>query len=235
MVRLRSRANRGFMLPKNRRARAELHARLQAYVDKAEPASLASRVAKHPKAAAGTHQMTQWLFAFDPAGMTTAYVALGSNLGDREQILRDALDAMRKLPGVSVTRVSTFLENPAVGGPPDSPPFLNAVAEVQTSLSARQLLHGLLQIEQSLGRVRREKWEPRVIDLDLILFGEETIHEDGLTVPHPLMHKRRFVLEPLAEVAPDARHPTLNKSAVELLNVLTNDKQRVTSNKEQAT
>jgi len=167
--------------------------------------------------------------------MTTAYVALGSNLGDREHILLDALDAMHKLPGVSVTRVSTFLENPAIGGPPDSPPFLNAVAEVQTSLSPRQLLNRLLEIEQSLGRVRRQRWEPRVIDLDLILFGDQTVDEDGLTVPHPLMHKRRFVLEPLAEVAPDARHPTLNKSAVELLNVLTNDKQRVTSNKEQAT
>ncbi len=167
--------------------------------------------------------------------MTTAYVALGSNLGDREQILLDALDAMHKLPGVSVTRVSTFLENPAIGGPPDSPPFLNAVAEVQTSLSPRQLLNRLLEIEQSLGRVRRQRWEPRVIDLDLILFGDQTVDEDGLTVPHPLMHKRRFVLEPLAEVAPDARHPTLNKSAVELLNVLTNDKQRVTSNKEPVT
>jgi 2-amino-4-hydroxy-6-hydroxymethyldihydropteridine diphosphokinase len=156
--------------------------------------------------------------------MVTAYVALGSNLGDREKILVDAIDALGRSPDVSVARVSSFLENPAVGGPPDSPPFLNAVAEVQTSLSPRQLLNRLLQIEQSLGRVRRQRWEPRVIDLDLILFGDQTVHEDGLAVPHPLMHTRRFVLEPLAEIAPEARHPTLNQSAIELLNVLIDDK-----------
>ena len=156
--------------------------------------------------------------ADDPA--ITAYVALGSNLGNRAQNLRDALARLGKIPGIHVTRISSFLDNPAVGGPANSPAFLNAVAEVQTRLSALELLEHLLKIERDLGRERREKWGPRTIDLDLILYGDEIIHAPGLTVPHPLMHARRFVLAPLAEIAPKLVHPGLKQSVQELLDAI---------------
>jgi 2-amino-4-hydroxy-6-hydroxymethyldihydropteridine diphosphokinase len=133
--------------------------------------------------------------------MTRAYVGLGANLGDREATIRAALHA---LPGV--VAVSSLRETDPVGVV-DQPRFLNGVAAVETDLSARELLEELLAIERELGRERRERWGPRTIDLDLLLYGEETIDEPGLTVPHPRLHERRFALEPLAELAPDAVIP----------------------------
>lgn len=146
-----------------------------------------------------------------------AYIALGANLGDRAQNLNLALDKLRETPGVDVRTVSTFMENPAVGGPAGAPPFLNAAAEVVTSLPPDMLLARLLEIEQELGRVRREKWGPRPIDLDLLLYGDHVLDIPGLTVPHPLMHQRRFVLAPLAEIAPEALHPVFQWTIEELL------------------
>ena len=146
-----------------------------------------------------------------------AYIALGANLGDRAQNLNVALDKLRETPGVDVRTVSTFMENPAVGGPAGAPPFLNAAAEVVTSLPPDMLLARLLEIEQELGRVRREKWGPRPIDLDLLLYGDHVLDIPGLTVPHPLMHQRRFVLAPLAEIAPEALHPVFQWTIEELL------------------
>ena len=148
---------------------------------------------------------------------TTAYVALGSNLGDRAAALHDAVARLSAAPGVAVTRVSSFLENPAVGGPAGSPPFLNAVAEVRTALAPAALLDRLLEVERAMGRERRERWGPRTIDLDLVLFGDAVIDLPDLTVPHPRMHERAFVLEPLAEIAPDAVHPVLKRTAHELV------------------
>src|SRR3954469_25427361 len=116
---------------------------------------------------------------------TAVYIALGANLGDREQNLRAALNFLNATAGVRVVRVSSFLANPAVGGPADSPPFLNAAAAVETTLEPRALLERLLEIERALGRERREKWGPRTVDLDLLLYGDRVIHEDGLTVPYP--------------------------------------------------
>ena len=149
-----------------------------------------------------------------------AYVALGSNLGNRDQNLREALTRLNEIPGIRVTCVSSFLDNPAVGGPEHSPPFLNAIAEVQTRLPAAQLLESLLNVEQKLGRERREKWGPRTIDLDLILYGDQIIKSPGLAVPHPLMHERRFVLGPLAKIAPNREHPVLKQSIQQLLDGL---------------
>jgi 2-amino-4-hydroxy-6-hydroxymethyldihydropteridine diphosphokinase len=153
----------------------------------------------------------------------TAYIALGANIGERAINIQKAVDAIDHTSRVTVGSVSRFIENPAVGGPEGSPDFLNAVTEVHTSLEPGALLLRLLDIERSLGRERREKWGPRIIDLDLILYGDQIIDTPELKIPHPLMHQRRFVLEPLVEIAPGVRHPILNKTARQLLAELPQD------------
>jgi 2-amino-4-hydroxy-6-hydroxymethyldihydropteridine diphosphokinase len=147
----------------------------------------------------------------------TAYIAIGANLGERETTMRRALELLNETEDVRVTRVSSFIENPAIGGPSNAPAFLNGVAQIETTLAPEELLDRLLDIEKRLGRVRREKWEPRAIDLDVVLFGDQIVNTDRLTIPHPLMHERRFVLEPLAEIAPNAVHPILKYRVQELL------------------
>src|SRR4051812_29850146 len=114
---------------------------------------------------------------------TTAFIALGANLGDREANIRRAVELLGETGGVGVGQVSSLLENAAVGGPEDSPSFLNGVAKVDTTLDARALLDRLLEIEKELGRERRDRWEPRPIDLDLLLYGDQSIESEGLTVP----------------------------------------------------
>ena len=128
--------------------------------------------------------------------MTLAYVGLGANLGDREGTIRAAV---ADLPGV--VAVSTLRETDPVGIT-DQPRFLNGVAALETELAPRELLDALLAVERRLGRERGKRWGPRTIDLDLLLYGDEVIGEDGLTIPHPRLHERRFVLEPLADLAP---------------------------------
>jgi 2-amino-4-hydroxy-6-hydroxymethyldihydropteridine diphosphokinase len=136
--------------------------------------------------------------------VTAAGVGLGSNVGDRRAHLSRAVAAMEWL-GTRLD-VSSLYESTPVGGPPQGD-FLNAVAVVDTPRSAAGLLAGLLEIEREAGRVRRERWGPRILDLDLLLHGDERVDEPGLTVPHPRMQRRRFVLEPLAEVWPEATLP----------------------------
>ena len=134
--------------------------------------------------------------------MTRAYVGLGANLGDRERTLREAVDALGAEEGIEVAAVSTLRETDPVGVG-EQPRFLNGVVALETSLGARELLDRLLAVEQRFGRVRVPgELGSRTLDLDLLLYGDETIDEPGLAVPHPRMHERRFVLEPLAELAP---------------------------------
>lgn len=138
---------------------------------------------------------------------TRAYVGLGSNLGDREATLLRALELLAAEAGVAVTAVSAFRDTEPVGYV-DQPRFLNAVAAVDTELTARELLDRLLGVERSLGR-RRDgpRFGPRTVDLDLLLYGDATIEEPGLSVPHPRLGERRFVLEPLAELDPSLTLP----------------------------
>jgi 2-amino-4-hydroxy-6-hydroxymethyldihydropteridine diphosphokinase len=159
-------------------------------------------------------------FAMRTSAPVTAYLGLGSNVGDRELALGGALARLAQTPDIELVRFSKFVENPAVGGPQNAPPFLNAAAEIRTTLGSHALLQELLEIERSLGRLRREKWAPRTIDLDILLFGDHIISSDDLIVPHPLMHERRFVLQPLAEIAPDVVHPTLMMTIAGLLEPL---------------
>ena len=135
-------------------------------------------------------------------GPVRAYVALGANLGERERTLRAAVAALAAEPEVDVVAVSTLRETEPVGVG-EQPRFLNGAIALDTTLDARGLLARLLAVEQRLGRVRVPgEHGPRTLDLDLLLYGEEAIDEPGLAVPHPRLHERRFVLEPLAELAP---------------------------------
>ncbi len=138
--------------------------------------------------------------------LVTAFVALGANLDDPQAQIRCALRTLAALPETRLVRESSLYRNPAVGcrGQPD---FVNAVAMVETRLAPRELLEQLLAIERAHGRVRDFPNAPRTLDLDIVLYGELQLHEPGLTVPHPRMLERAFVLVPLAEIAPDAVVP----------------------------
>jgi 2-amino-4-hydroxy-6-hydroxymethyldihydropteridine diphosphokinase len=137
-----------------------------------------------------------------------AYVGLGSNLGEREATLREALARLGELDGIEITAISSFRETDPVGNV-DQPRFVNAAAALETSLGPRELLDSLFEVERSLGRdrSREERWGPRTVDLDLLLYGDETVDEQGLEVPHPRLAERAFVLEPLLELDPGLRLP----------------------------
>ena len=145
------------------------------------------------------------------------YLSLGSNLGDREQNLREAV---RRLGSVGTLQtISSIYETEPVEFT-DQPVFMNCAVGLETSASPDQLMVELLEIEKAMGRQRVQKKGPRIIDLDILLFGDQVVNLPALTIPHPSMHQRRFVLEPLAEIAPQARHPVLEETARELLEEL---------------
>jgi 2-amino-4-hydroxy-6-hydroxymethyldihydropteridine diphosphokinase len=147
---------------------------------------------------------------------STVYVGLGSNEGDREAQLVSALEALSRIDAVAVLRCSSLFESAPVG--PPQPRYLNAVVELECVLPPQRLLCILKQIEKDLGRVPGEmRWGPRPIDLDILLWEGEIVADPTLQVPHLELHKRRFALEPLAELAPDVEHPVLCVSVAELL------------------
>jgi 2-amino-4-hydroxy-6-hydroxymethyldihydropteridine diphosphokinase len=148
--------------------------------------------------------------------MPLAYVGLGSNLGDRRGLIREALRRLDLIAGVTVRKRSRIIETDPVGKV-DQPRFLNAVAEVETEIEPRPLLRRLRAVEKSLGRVRHAKWGPRTIDLDLLLWGDRSMATPALTIPHPRMAERRFVLAPLAELCPRRRVPGTGRTVRGLL------------------
>jgi 2-amino-4-hydroxy-6-hydroxymethyldihydropteridine diphosphokinase len=146
---------------------------------------------------------------------TIAYIGLGSNLGDKKENCRRALRLLAAR-SVSITRTSSFYCTEPVGNP-DQDDFINAVAEIETSLSPHELMKRCNQIESELGRVRERHWGPRIIDLDILLFGSMVLGDPDLSIPHPSLHARLFVLVPLCEIAAEVVHPSLHKTATELL------------------
>jgi|SRR5579862_170425 len=145
------------------------------------------------------------------------YLSLGSNLGDRQENLREAIKRLNRLG--RVTEVSSFYETEPVEFT-EQPWFLNCAVALETSQSAAELMGGVLGIEREMGRMRLQKKGPRVIDIDILLFGDEIVNTPDLTIPHAAMAERRFVLEPLVEIADQAWHPVLKKTVVELLHDL---------------
>lgn len=145
-----------------------------------------------------------------PGSPEVAAVGLGSNLGDRAGHLSRAVEEIGALPGVRVLAVSSWVETDPVGGPPDAPRYLNGALLLETRLPPRELLAALLRIERAHGRERTPgaRDEPRTLDLDLLLQGDRALDEPDLEVPHPRLESRAFVLEPLAEIAPDLRLPS---------------------------
>ncbi len=138
--------------------------------------------------------------------MVDVYLSLGSNLGDRKGLIHSALDALRGLPDSEGWTISSLYETAPVGKT-DQPCFLNAVLKLQTGLTAKDLWKHMQRIERELGRVHRERWGPRTIDLDLILYENHVIVEKDLTVPHPRYRERAFVLVPLLEIEPELKDP----------------------------
>jgi 2-amino-4-hydroxy-6-hydroxymethyldihydropteridine diphosphokinase len=142
---------------------------------------------------------------------TIAYIGLGSNLGERAEYIGNAVASLSRHEGIEVARVSELRETPPLGDL-DQPAYLNGVCEIRTTLAPDELLGALQATEDALGRRRHGKWTARVIDLDLLLFGDQVIHRGNLTVPHPEMHLRSFVLGGLCQLAPDLVHPVLGES-----------------------
>jgi len=152
--------------------------------------------------------------------MNRVFIGLGSNVGDRLRYLQRAVTALGELPGTSVKNLSAVYETEPVGLK-DQPTFLNAVVEIETTLDVRSLYAALKEIERQLGRVTRQRWGPREIDLDLLYYNDMVLSDSDLSVPHPEVSNRRFVLIPLAEIAPEFIDPVRNTTIREMTQTLT--------------
>lgn len=152
--------------------------------------------------------------------MNTAYLGIGSNMGERRATLRQARHQLASTPGISHLDVSSLYETEPVGGPAGQGDFLNAVIRLETSLEPLDLWQRCLQIEQAAGRTRTVKNGPRSLDLDILLYGDRCLDTGSLTIPHPRLHERRFVLVPLCDLEPQLRHPHSGKTMHELLQLL---------------
>lgn len=148
--------------------------------------------------------------------MVTAYLSLGSNMGNRQENLVQGLEFLKNCSGIDLVKVSSFYETEPVGYE-DQDWFLNAVAEIATNLSPQELLGVVAEVEKELGRVRTIRWGPRTLDVDILFYGQELIVEENLEVPHPRIQERAFVLQPLAEIAPDLIHPYYGQTIEEML------------------
>lgn len=155
--------------------------------------------------------------------MSIAYIGLGSNIGDKTSNLKKAIDELGRVSGNKVLAASSFYKTEPVGEV-EQDWFINAAVKIETGLPPRELLKTLLDIERNLGRVREIKWGPRIIDLDILIYDDLVMEEEGLTIPHPCLHERGFVLTPLAEIAPAYVHPWLKKSVSDLLRLLKENK-----------
>ena len=153
--------------------------------------------------------------------MNTSYILLGSNLGDRKKYIASAISEISVTLGI--IEISSSLYETASWGKHDQPDFLNQVIELKTNLNPNDLLTGVLNIEIKLGRKRIEKWGSRVIDIDILLYGQQIVNEPELSIPHPFLAFRRFCLMPLNEIAPKFVHPILKKTMQELLFELSDD------------
>jgi len=147
--------------------------------------------------------------------MKTSYIGIGSNMGDRRRNCLEAVDRVDRAGACNIISISSLYITEPVGVTGQEW-FVNCAACLETRLSPADLMGMLLDIEAEMGRVRKYKWGPRVIDLDILIFGQDVVNEKDLTIPHPMMHQRRFVMAPMAELAPDLIHPILGRTMTEL-------------------
>ena len=155
--------------------------------------------------------------------MHVAYIGFGSNIGDRFAHIQNAIHALAKTEGITLQKISSVYKTDPVGYAAQAE-FLNGAAAIQTSLPPLALLHALKDIETAIGRQHRLRWGPREIDLDILIYGDVCLQTEELVIPHPEMHRRRFVLVPLAEIAPDLVHPVFQETIHALLENLEDDK-----------
>lgn len=153
--------------------------------------------------------------ATKPNPITAVYLGLGSNVGDREEYIEQAISLLKETPGIKVIRRASNFETEAEGKTPQ-PLFINSAVEISTDLPPAKLLEVTQSIEDTLGRERGVEWGPRIIDIDILLYGDTVVSDNDLTIPHALMHERIFVLEPLKQIAPHVIHPMFDRTISEL-------------------